>query len=64
MEPSGSKGSDGREPNESHEPQGLHRCSCGFEAGSLTDLEDHLFVFPEEDEHYELANGCQPGAQP
>lgn len=30
------------------------QCSCGTRFGDITALEDHLFVFPEEDEHYEL----------
>ena len=36
------------------EPQETHRCSCGFESEAICALEDHLFVFPEDD-HYELA---------
>ena len=32
------------------------RCSCGEQFDAIPALEDHLFVFPE-DEHYELAEG-------
>lgn len=34
------------------------RCSRGAQFGDVPGLEDHLFVFPEEDEHYELADGA------
>lgn len=32
------------------------RCLCGSQFDDVPALEDHLFVFPEEDEHYELAD--------
>ncbi|HLI36822.1 MAG TPA: hypothetical protein VKV80_05700 [Streptosporangiaceae bacterium] len=34
--------------------QAAFRCACGFAAGDVTALEDHLFTFPDDD-HYELA---------
>lgn len=30
-------------------------CSCGFRAGNLAQLEDHLDEFPDDDSHEELA---------
>ena len=33
------------------------RCACGTQFDDIPALEDHLFVFPEDDEHYELARG-------
>ena len=44
-------------------PEQGHRCSCGFESEALCALEDHLFVFPEDD-HYELAKDWPRGVNP